>query len=160
MTKNVLRHCQMSPEGQNCLWLRHWVGLSYCRNSPYHFEPFKIFILNSFRYSFLGCVFYLFCLLSSWFLCTVIYYIIGLCHMPWVVKVTSWGGLEFASQDLMGSPSLRVIFMLISWFGLKRNLNKIVIIWTVTVHLPFMLPIVECLSPLAPINSPQHHPSV
>lgn len=80
--------------------------------------------------------------------------------MPWVVKVTSWGGLEFASQDLMGSPSLRVIFMLISWFGLKRNLNKIVIIWTVTVHLPFMLPIVECLSPLAPINSPQHHPSV
>ena len=63
-------------------------------------------------------------------------------------------------KDPYGLPSLRIIFMLISWFGLKRNPNKVVIIWTVTLLLPFMLPSLKCLSPLVPINCLQHHPNI
>lgn len=72
--------------------------------------------------------------------------------MPWVVKVALWGSFEFASEDLIGFPSLRVIFMLMSWFGIKRNPNKVVITWTLTLLLPSMLPFLKCLSPLATIN--------
>lgn len=72
--------------------------------------------------------------------------------MPWVVKVALWGGFEFASEDLIGFLSLRVLFMLISWFGLKRNPNKVVIIWTLALGLPSMLLFLKCLSPLATLN--------
>lgn len=73
-------------------------------------------------------------------------------HMPWVMKVVFWGGFEFASEDLRGFLSLRAIFMLISCFGLKRNPNKVVIIWTLALLLPSMLLFLKCLSPLATVN--------
>lgn len=80
-------------------------------------------------------------------------------HMPWIVKGALQCGFEFASEDLLDFPSLRVVFMLISWFGFKRNPNKVVIIWTVILLPPSILPFLRCLSPLATVNCPQCHSS-
>lgn len=68
----------------------------------------------------------------------------------YILGCALWGGFELASEDLRGFPSLRVIF--ISWFGMKRNPNKVVITWTLTLLLPFMFFFLKCLSSLATIN--------
>lgn len=108
------------------------------------------------RCRFLGCEWYLFCLLSCdfYFLCLVIFkHELTSSRMDVSYALACEGGL-------MDYPRLRVIFMLISWFGFKRHPNKVGIIWTLTPSLPSILPFLKSLSLLATVNCPQHHPSI